>query len=128
MEVVPADLVDGAWLDTVPRRLRSDSPIDILANNVGAALLGDFATADPRQMDKLLRLDVVVATMLASAAVGGMVARGSGAIVVGPCPRHLQKLLPTQAGASRTYETLEAGGRGCRSQEDAAGHRVRAAC
>jgi uncharacterized protein len=63
------------------RRLRSDPPIDILVNNAGAALIGDFATADPAKMDELLRLNVVAPTLLASAVVGRMVERGSGAII-----------------------------------------------
>jgi uncharacterized protein len=81
VEVVTADLVDSAQLEGVLGRLRSGPPIDILVNNAGAALLGDFATADLQQMEELLRLNVLVPTMLASAAVGAMVARGSGAIV-----------------------------------------------
>jgi short-subunit dehydrogenase len=81
VEVITADLVDGSQLERVLRRLRSDPPIDILVNNAGAALIGDFATADPAKMDELLRLNVVAPTLLASAVVGRMVERGSGAII-----------------------------------------------
>ncbi|MGY4500096.1 short-subunit dehydrogenase [Bradyrhizobium sp. GM24.11] len=81
VEVITVDLVDGSQLEPVLRRLRSDPPIDILVNNAGAALIGDFATADPVKMDELLRLNVVVPTLLASAVIGGMVERGSGAII-----------------------------------------------
>jgi hypothetical protein len=81
IEVITADLTDGTQLDTVVHRLRSNSPIDILVNNAGAALIGDFSAADPAKMDKLLRLNVLAPTLLASAAIGGMVKRGTGAII-----------------------------------------------
>lgn len=80
VEVITADLVDGSQLEPVLRRLRSP-PVDILVNNAGAALIGDFATADPIKMDDLLALNVVAPTLLASAAVGRMVERGTGAII-----------------------------------------------
>jgi short-subunit dehydrogenase len=35
---------------------RSNPPIDILVNNAGAGLTGDFATANPEEMDGLLAL------------------------------------------------------------------------
>jgi short-subunit dehydrogenase len=81
VEIITADLVDDSQLEPVLRRLRADPPIDILVNNAGAALLGDFATADPVKMDDLLRLNVVAPTLLASAVIGRMVARGHGAII-----------------------------------------------
>jgi uncharacterized protein len=81
IEVITADLIDGPQLDPVLQRLRSDPPIDILVNNAGAGLIGDFATADPAEMYKLLRLNVLVPTLLASAVIGGMVERGNGAII-----------------------------------------------
>lgn len=81
VEIITADLVDGSQLEPVLRRLRANPPVDILVNNAGAALIGDFATADPAKMDQLLRLNVVAPTLLASAAIGGMVERGAGAIV-----------------------------------------------
>jgi uncharacterized protein len=81
IEIITADLVDEAQLETVAERLRADPPVDILVNNAGAAMAGEFAKADPAALEQLLRLNVVAPTLLASAAVGGMVARGSGAIV-----------------------------------------------
>ncbi|PSH65010.1 SDR family NAD(P)-dependent oxidoreductase [Phyllobacterium sophorae] len=81
IEVITADLIDGPQLDKVIDRLRSGTPIDILVNNAGAGLIGDFTTADPDEMYKLLRLNVLVPTLLTSAVVGGMVERGTGSIV-----------------------------------------------
>jgi short-subunit dehydrogenase len=65
----------------VTDRLRSDPQIDILVNNADAGLMGGFTTADPDQMYKLLRLNVLVPTLLTSAVVGGMVERGGGSII-----------------------------------------------
>ncbi|AOO81542.1 SDR family NAD(P)-dependent oxidoreductase [Bosea vaviloviae] len=81
IEVITADLIEGPQLEPVLQRLRSDPPIDILVNNAGAGLIGDFATADPAEMYKLLRLNVLVPTLLTSAVIDGMVERGNGAII-----------------------------------------------
>ncbi|MEX3975869.1 SDR family NAD(P)-dependent oxidoreductase [Paraburkholderia caribensis] len=81
IEVITADLIDGAQLEPVLQRLRSAPPIDILVNNAGAGLIGDFAAADPMEMHKLLQLNVLAPTLLASAVIGGMVERGSGSII-----------------------------------------------
>ena len=81
IEVITADLTNGAQLEPILERLRSDPPIDILVNNAGAGLLGSFVTANPDEMYKLLRLNVLVPTLLTSAVIGGMVRRGSGSII-----------------------------------------------
>lgn len=81
IEVLTADLTDSEQLDPVLQRLRAEPPIDILVNNAGAGMLGGFADADPAEMYKLLRLNVLAPTLLASAAIGGMVERGSGSII-----------------------------------------------
>ena len=81
IEVIAADLVDDLQLEPVLQRLRSNPQIDILVNNAGAGLIGDFVAADPAKMAHLLRLNVVATTMLASAAIIGMVERGNGAII-----------------------------------------------
>ncbi|WP_448665741.1 SDR family NAD(P)-dependent oxidoreductase [Serratia plymuthica] len=81
IEVITADLIDGAELEPVLQRLRAEPAIDILVNNAGAAMNGGFTTADPAELYQLLRLNVLAPTLLASAAIAGMVARGQGAIV-----------------------------------------------
>ncbi len=81
VEVIAADLTDTRQLEPVLQRLRSEPSIDILVNNAGAALVGDFTTAEPDKMHTLLRLNVVAPTLLASAVIDTMVARGNGAII-----------------------------------------------
>lgn len=81
IDVITADLTDGPQSAGVAARLRQGAPVDILVNNAGAGLPGGLAGADPAAMDRLLKLNVVAPTMLASAAAAGMVERGTGAIV-----------------------------------------------
>jgi short-subunit dehydrogenase len=72
---------DEAFESSIGMVLRADPPIDILVNNAGAGLLGGFAHADPADLEKLLRLNVLAPTLLTSAVINGMIARGSGAII-----------------------------------------------
>ncbi len=81
IEVITADLTNESQLEPVLQRLRSDPPIDILVNNAGAGLISDFATADAVEMGKLIEINVLVPTLLASAVIGPMVKRGNGSII-----------------------------------------------
>ena len=81
IEVITADLIDGTQLETVLLRMSAEPAIDILVNNAGSGLIGSFTDADPADMYKLLRLNVLAPTLLASAVIGGMVKRGSGSII-----------------------------------------------
>jgi uncharacterized protein len=81
VEVLTADLTNATQLATVVERLRAEPAIDILVNNAGAGLLGDFATVNPSDLEKLLSLNVTAPTLLASAVIGGMVKRGTGSII-----------------------------------------------
>lgn len=81
-EVLPADLTDRAALARVEERLRAGTPpVDLLVNNAGFGLkrpLLDNSVEDEQRM-----LDVLVTAVLrlSHAALGAMVARGSGAII-----------------------------------------------
>jgi len=84
--ITTADLTYIAQPDTVCQRLCAEPPVDLLVNNAGAGLLGDFMTAAAVEMRKLLALNVSGPTLPASVAIGGMVAHGSGAIInIAPC-------------------------------------------
>jgi short-subunit dehydrogenase len=56
-------------------------PITILVNNAGVAHYMPFAELPAGQADELLHVKAVAPTMLARAAVPGMVARGEGTII-----------------------------------------------
>ncbi|WP_260705665.1 SDR family NAD(P)-dependent oxidoreductase [Edaphobacter flagellatus] len=104
VEIIPADLVDPAQIEVVSKRLRSEPPIEVLVNNAGAGLLGGFATVDPAEMERLLRLNVVAPTLLVSAVVGGMIARGKGAIInVGSVLGLLPEYAPGIYAATKSY-------------------------
>lgn len=81
IEIITADLTNPVQRESVLNRLRAEPPIDILVNNAGAGLMSDFATADMAAMSILIEINVLVPTMLASAVIGNMVARGHGAII-----------------------------------------------
>jgi uncharacterized protein len=104
VEVLTADLTDAAQLEKVTTRLRTGTPIDILVNNAGAALLGTFEAADPASMEHLLRLNVTAPTLLAAAAIGGMVKRGSGAIInIGSVVSLMPAYFPGIYSATKSY-------------------------
>ena len=104
VEVLTADLTAPAQLQTVAGRLSADAPVDLLVNNAGAALLGNFEAADPAAMEQLLKLNVVAPTLLASAAVRGMVDRGSGAIInLGSVVSFMPQFFPGIYSATKSY-------------------------
>jgi uncharacterized protein len=81
VDVLQADLVDPAQRRTVEERLRTDDSIGLLINNAGAAAPGGFVDASPDVLENLIDLNVVAPTRLSAAALPGMLARGTGAIV-----------------------------------------------
>lgn len=104
IDVLTADLTDDAQLATVINRLRGDPPVDILVNNAGAAVPGGFLAAEAERLDQLLRLNVRAPTLLAQAVVGGMVARGHGAIInVGSVLGLLPEYSPGIYSATKAY-------------------------
>lgn len=104
IDVLTADLTDDAQLAAVTNRLRSDPPVDILVNNAGAAVLGGFMAAEAGPLDQLLRLNVRAPTLLVQAAIGGMVARGHGAIInIGSVLGLLPEYSPGIYSATKVY-------------------------
>lgn len=81
VEVIRADLTDKADLLTLERRLAEDTAITALVNNAGVAGAGDFVGSDPDAFEKMIQLNVVAVTRLASAAARNFVPRNAGAII-----------------------------------------------
>ncbi len=75
-----ADLIDPAGLETVAERIAKETPA-LLVNNAGFGTAGPFAQLDPARELEEIRLDVMAVVRLTRAALPGMLARGSGAIV-----------------------------------------------
>jgi uncharacterized protein len=82
VEVLPADLADRAALAKVEARLADpDRPVDVLVNNAGFGLKGKFLDNSIEQEQAHLDVLVVAVMRLCHAALGPMVARGSGQVV-----------------------------------------------
>lgn len=93
-EVLACDLSkDGAAADLHRRVAQKGLSIDVLVNNAGFGMKGEFAEADPRRVDEMIRLNVGALTSLTRLFGADMKAGGSGHILqvasVGafqPCP------------------------------------------
>jgi len=81
-EVLPADLVSAGGLAAVEARLAdADRPVDLLVNNAGFGTYGRFSELDREVEDTEVRLNVLAVVRLTHAAVGPMLARGSGGVI-----------------------------------------------
>src|SRR3954453_5670630 len=81
-EVLAADLGDRDQLARVEARLAApDGPIDLLVNNAGFGLKERFLVNSVEQEQLLLDVLVTAVMRLTHAALGPMVARGSGAVL-----------------------------------------------
>ena len=78
VEVLPADLSESADRDRVAERATS---VDLLVNNAGFTLPGDFLDADPADLRRQLDVNVTAVMLLSRAALPGMIARGRGGVV-----------------------------------------------
>lgn len=83
VEALPADLLTDDGVAVVERRLtEANRPIDLLINNAGYGLRGDvLSTALDDELDHLA-IHVTVPLRLAHTALGGMVQRGRGRVVM----------------------------------------------
>ena len=81
VDIIPADLTDGADLARIEARLREDARIGVLVNNAGAAILGGFTDLPPERAANLIGLNVTALTRLAAAIAPRLAAAGDGAII-----------------------------------------------
>jgi len=82
VEVLPADLLDDAQLETVAARLgAAERPIDLLVNNAGMGTFGHFADLDVQQEFREIQLNLLALVRLTHAGLAAMEPRGRGAIV-----------------------------------------------
>jgi short-subunit dehydrogenase len=81
VEVLPADLTRADDLDAVARHLATDDRLTLLVNNAGFGGFGPFVEVAPERSDALIQLHVKALTRLTRAALPGLIARGTGAII-----------------------------------------------
>jgi uncharacterized protein len=82
VESLVADLVDREQLTTVEARLQDpDRPVDLLVNNAGLGGHGPYASIPVDDVDGMVRLNLLAPVRLTSAALPGMVARGTGGVL-----------------------------------------------
>lgn len=79
VEVLTADLAEAADRERVAARLRAG--VDLLVNNAGFGLSGEFWTADPAALAGQLAVNVTAVMELTRAALPPMVAAGQGAVL-----------------------------------------------
>jgi short-subunit dehydrogenase len=80
VDVVVADLADRSQMAIVEERLRNQ-PVEILVNKAGFGVLQDFASGDLEAEQQMLDVLVTAVMRLTHAALPGMIARGSGAVL-----------------------------------------------
>jgi short-subunit dehydrogenase len=83
VEVLPADLTDGADLARVEARLEAERrPVDLLVNNAGSETEhGRFLERDRQLLAAEVELNVLALMRLTHAAIGAMSSRGSGRVI-----------------------------------------------
>jgi len=83
VEVLPADLTDRTATEPVLARLADrDRPVDLLVNNAGMGLRGLFWETPLADQERMLALNCTAVLRLSHAALGAMVPRGRGDILV----------------------------------------------
>jgi short-subunit dehydrogenase len=80
-EVLVADLKNPADLERVADRLRTDTSVDLLVNNAGYGVAGNFIERDRDVAQGQIDLNVTALTRLAHAAATMMAEQGHGGII-----------------------------------------------
>jgi len=79
---IAADLGDAAQVRGLLDRAEAEvGPVDVLVNNAGIDLVGEFATTEPDDLEQIYNLNLLAPVLLCRAAIPRFLARGGGHIV-----------------------------------------------
>jgi len=81
VQVLPADLADAQDLTRLEDTLQQAGPLDLLINNAGFGLLGNFWKLEQDAQTEMIHVHVTASTRLAHAVLPGMLARRHGGLV-----------------------------------------------
>jgi short-subunit dehydrogenase len=106
VEVLPADLAVEADTGTVRTRLSDpDRPVDLLVNSAGIGLVGRFWETPLADQERMFHLNCTAVLRLSHAALGAMVPRGRGDIVVVSSVSGFAPTVRGSYGASKAWAT-----------------------
>jgi short-subunit dehydrogenase len=92
VECLAADLATDEGTAAVAERVARDD-VAVVVNNAGIGGYGPLVEADPELLQRVVQLNVVAPTLIARAALPGMLSRGSGGLI------NVGSLLAFSAGA-----------------------------
>jgi uncharacterized protein len=106
VEVLPADLADEAATRPVLDRLASNErPVDLLVNNAGIGMRGRFWETPLADQERMFHLNCTAVLRLSHAALGAMVPRGRGDIIVVSSVSGFAPAVRGSYGASKAWAT-----------------------
>src|SRR5262245_1474558 len=79
VEVLPADLAESTDRSKVADRLAAG--VDVLVNNAGFGISGEFWTSDPAALQAQLDVNVTAVMQLTRAALPAMIGAGAGTVI-----------------------------------------------
>ncbi|MBB5746586.1 SDR family NAD(P)-dependent oxidoreductase [Brevundimonas variabilis] len=104
IDVIQADLTDGADLAVVEARLRDDDRIGVLVNNAGLSFAGRFEKQAASDIAQLLAVNTTAVLRLAHAVSPRFVETGQGAIInVGSAVSLIPEFGQTVYGATKAF-------------------------
>jgi short-subunit dehydrogenase len=106
VEVLPADLADEAATRPVQDRLAStERPVDLLVNNAGIGMRGRFWETPLADQERMFHLNCTAVLRLSHAALGAMMPRGRGDIIVVSSVSGFAPSVRGSYGASKAWAT-----------------------
>lgn len=81
VEVMAVDLSKNEDVISIENRLKSDPQINLLVNNAGISVSGQFLEQDLEQIEKLISLNISALVRLSHAILQGLIPRNTGAII-----------------------------------------------